>query len=622
MNFSRKARIYIIAMFILAVSVAVVCNGLYPVTGLGDYLLWLVFTLMIAVSDHFPVQVRPGWSLELDLIPTAAAILLFPPGVVLAICGLGILAGSMKPETDWQDLLFNLSQKLVTAGAATLSLHLISPAAWSPAYPLSWLAAAAASMVIVLVRSLLVGGMASIQQGSPWFREWSAGLERSLGAEAVLIVIGVLAAMIIAPYPWALILVLAAAGGIHLAITRLHQSYQQQEILVESHTRKAETLQIYVDRLKKSNEELQAVASINLELRKAQNRAELIALILEQACRHTGTPSGLISLRSADSGSWVVESARGSWSRSQGMKIAPASPLAGRNTQPGMASVIPDLRHNSQPVSLDWIDGDCSAAGVPLAAQGETFGMLWTGKINRFEPDELHKLVIIADSASSAIHRTGLFDQISREARRLAAENAELAKAYEGALESWARALELRGFESPGHSGRVTALAARVGLDLGMNNDQLAHLKRGALLHDIGKLGVPEQILTKAGPLNDEEWAAIRRHPQIGSDLLAPNRLFQTDLDVPYCHHERWDGTGYPRGLKGERIPLSARIFAVVDVYDSLTHDRPYRPAWSPEKTLEYIRKASGQQFDPQVVEKFLMILEGGPAVPEINTRK
>jgi HD-GYP domain-containing protein (c-di-GMP phosphodiesterase class II) len=141
-----------------------------------------------------------------------------------------------------------------------------------------------------------------------------------------------------------------------------------------------------------------------------------------------------------------------------------------------------------------------------------------------------------------------------------------------------------------------------------VNEKDLINMRRGALLHDIGKMGVPDNILLKPGKLTDEEWIIMRRHPQLAYEMLQPIQYLHQSLDIPYCHHEKWDGTGYPRGLKAEQIPLAGRIFAIVDVWDALTSDRPYRKAWTKAKTLNYIRAQSGSYFDPQVVEKFTEI--------------
>ena len=145
----------------------------------------------------------------------------------------------------------------------------------------------------------------------------------------------------------------------------------------------------------------------------------------------------------------------------------------------------------------------------------------------------------------------------------------------------------------------------------GFNEEDLLHLRWGTLLHDIGKMGVPDNILLKPEPLTEDEWLIMRKHPQYAYDLLKPIAFLGSALDIPYSHHEKWDGTGYPRGLKAYEIPFAARLFAVVDVWDALTSDRPYRPAWSKEEALAFIREQSGKHFDPQVVDVFISLLHG-----------
>jgi len=169
-------------------------------------------------------------------------------------------------------------------------------------------------------------------------------------------------------------------------------------------------------------------------------------------------------------------------------------------------------------------------------------------------------------------------------------------------------ALELRDNETAGHTQRVTDLTVRLARAMGMNHEEVAHIRRGALLHDIGKMGIPDAILGKPGPLSDDEWDIMRRHPVYAYELLSRILHLRPALDIPYCHHEKWDGTGYPRGLKGEQIPLAAQIFAVVDVWDALRSDRSYRPAWTEERAREYIREQSGKHFDPTVVDAFFTL--------------
>jgi len=167
----------------------------------------------------------------------------------------------------------------------------------------------------------------------------------------------------------------------------------------------------------------------------------------------------------------------------------------------------------------------------------------------------------------------------------------------------------LRDKETEGHTQRVTKVALRLAGAMGLDNDELIQVHRGALLHDIGKMCVPDHILLKPGALTEAEWAVIKEHPQFAFDLISPIDFLRPALDIPYGHHERWNGTGYPRGLKGEQIPLAARIFAVVDVYDALTSDRPYRRAWTKEKALEHIQSEAGTYFDPNVVQEFIEVI-------------
>ena len=191
----------------------------------------------------------------------------------------------------------------------------------------------------------------------------------------------------------------------------------------------------------------------------------------------------------------------------------------------------------------------------------------------------------------------------------LQSSNLELSLAYDATIEGWSRALDLRDKETEGHTLRVTQMTIDLARAFGLSEEELVQVRWGALLHDIGKMGVPDGILLKPGALTEDEWVAMKKHPRFAYELLSPVRYLRLALDIPYCHHEKWDGTGYPRGLKGTQIPLVARIFAVVDVWDALKSDRPYRAGWEEEKILEHIRALSGTHFDPQVVDAFMHIL-------------
>ncbi len=209
----------------------------------------------------------------------------------------------------------------------------------------------------------------------------------------------------------------------------------------------------------------------------------------------------------------------------------------------------------------------------------------------------------LAGQTAIAIENATLFQNLQHT-------NTELRLAYDATIEGWSHALDLRDKETEGHTLRVTEMSIRLAKRMGLSEQEQLQVRRGALLHDIGKMGIPDEILHKAGILTEEEWKVMRKHPQFAYEMLSPIPYLQGSLDIPYCHHEKWDGTGYPRGLKREEIPLIARIFAVVDVWDALTSDRPYRAAWSPEQALHYIHSLSGSHFDPYIVEAFLKMRE------------
>jgi HD-GYP domain-containing protein (c-di-GMP phosphodiesterase class II) len=208
-----------------------------------------------------------------------------------------------------------------------------------------------------------------------------------------------------------------------------------------------------------------------------------------------------------------------------------------------------------------------------------------------------------ATQAAIAIDNARLFENLQRT-------NAELILAYDTTLEGWSRALELHDHTTSEQSDRIADMTTRLARELGVSDYDEIHIRRGAILHDIGKMGVPDDILNKMGPLSEEEWEIMRCHPTYAYDLLSPISYLRPALDIPYCHHERWDGKGYPVGLKGEQIPLAARIFSVVDVWDSMLSDRPYRDALSEDEVLRYIELNAGTQFDPTAVDAFLNLVQ------------
>jgi PAS domain S-box-containing protein/putative nucleotidyltransferase with HDIG domain len=243
----------------------------------------------------------------------------------------------------------------------------------------------------------------------------------------------------------------------------------------------------------------------------------------------------------------------------------------------------------------------CEYFGVPLIAKGQLKGVLEIFNRSPLNSDQewLGMLETLAGQAAIAIDNLELFQNLQKS-------HTDVVIAYDSTLEGWSGALDLRDEETEGHTQRVTELTLQLARAMGIENQDLVNIRRGALLHDIGKMGIPDRILLKPGPLTEEEWEIMRKHPTYAYKLLSPIAYLRPALEIPYCHHEKWDGTGYPRGLKGEEIPLAARIFAVVDVWDALRSDRPYRKAWSEEQTLEFIEEQAGKHFDPEVVRVFL----------------
>ena len=251
-------------------------------------------------------------------------------------------------------------------------------------------------------------------------------------------------------------------------------------------------------------------------------------------------------------------------------------------------------------------EGFVSYHGVPLVANGQVKGVLelWHRSPFHLDEEDLEFLETLAGQAAIAVDNANLFRELQRS-------NDELSMAYDSTIAGWSGALDLRDKETEGHSQRVTRETIRLAREMGLDGAELLHIRRGALLHDIGKMGVPDAILLKPGPLSDEEWAIMKKHPSNALELLAPIEYLRPSLDIPYSHHEKWDGSGYPRALSGEQIPLAARLFAVVDVWDALCSDRPYRKGWHIDRVLEHIRAGSGSHFDPQVVEAFLRLHAG-----------
>ena len=282
--------------------------------------------------------------------------------------------------------------------------------------------------------------------------------------------------------------------------------------------------------------------------------------------------------------------------------------------------IIPDINLEKQ-FKTNLTDPNVklmSSLVVPMLMGEEALGgiMVYSQFARQWNEDEIRLLSLLANQTAIAIENTRLFKAehtIRKRAESLHLQTIQQAQdltlAYDATIEGWSRALDLRDKETEEHTLRVTNLTLQLAQAVGVSDSELIHIRRGALLHDIGKMGISDDVLHKSGELSDEEWTMMRRHPQLAYEMLSPIAYLLPALDIPYCHHEKWDGSGYPRGLKGEEIPLAARIFSIVDVFDALTSDRPYRPAWTMKKAVAYIRQQAGLYFDPKIVNVFIELI-------------
>lgn len=239
---------------------------------------------------------------------------------------------------------------------------------------------------------------------------------------------------------------------------------------------------------------------------------------------------------------------------------------------------------------------------APLKIKDTLIGVIYVDNRARsgiFQIQDQNLITAFADQAAMAIDNAQLFDDLQ-------SKNRELEEAYQATLEGWVSALDMRDKETEGHTQRVTVLTQRLARFMGVDDEAMVHITRGALLHDIGKMAIPDSILLKPGALTVEERELIKQHPQLAYDMLRRIEFLLPAVDIPHYHHEKWDGSGYPDGLRGEEIPLAARIFPVVDVWDALTSDRPYRKGLPHDEVKARIKADAGSHFDPQVVEAFL----------------
>lgn len=350
---------------------------------------------------------------------------------------------------------------------------------------------------------------------------------------------------------------------------------------------------------------LRALRAIDLAISGSLDLRVTLNVILDQVTTQLGVDAAVILLLNPHTQTLDYKEGRGlRFDAMKQTRLALGHGYAGRSALSRQTITIPDLRSATGELERSRLlreEGFVAYCVAPLITKGIVKGALEIFHRSPLEMDQgwIEYLESLAGQAAIAVDGATLFSDLQRA-------NMELSVAYDATLEGWSRALDLRDKETEGHTERVTELTLRLARSMGVGDVELVQIRRGAILHDVGKLGIPDSILLKAGPLTDKEWAVMKQHPVYAYQWLHPIHYLRPALDIPYCHHEKWDGSGYPRGLKSETIPLAARIFAIVDVWDALRSDRPYRKAWSVEKTREHIISLIGTHFDPRVAQAFL----------------
>ena len=364
-------------------------------------------------------------------------------------------------------------------------------------------------------------------------------------------------------------------------------------------------------RLRKQIQQLSALRSIDLAITSGLDLNLLLSMLLDQVAGLLMVDAASVLLFNAKTN--VLEFVAGRGFRSSILRhtrLKMGEGYAGRVALERRLIHIPDLEtHPMDFLRSPQFAGESfvSYHGVPLLAKGRVLGVLEIFQRSPLNPDDdwLNFLKAISGQAAIAIDNAMMF-------KELQIANIELNLAYDVTIEGLSRALDLRDKESEEHTQRVTEIALKLASALGVAESDLVHVRRGSILHDIGKVAIPDHILFKRGPLEEEEWKIMRRHPEIAVELLSPVAYLSSAMDIPHWHHEKWDGTGYPDQLTGERIPFSARLFSFADVYEALTSERPYRPAWRRQDAIQYIESQSGRHFDPKIMPTFMGMVRTG----------
>jgi PAS domain S-box-containing protein len=360
------------------------------------------------------------------------------------------------------------------------------------------------------------------------------------------------------------------------------------------------------DKLQHQFRRLAALRAIDLAITTNFDLHLILNLLLDQSLPQLGVDAAAVLLLNTHLQALEYAAGRGFWGDAVARTRVPLGEgPAGRAALERRSIHISDLANLGDAGAGQGVEGEgfVSAYVIPLIIKGAVKGVLELFHRGPISPKADWKdfAEMVAEQAAIAIDNIALFEDLQRS-------NTNLAMAYDTTLEGWSRALDLRDRETEGHTRRVTELTLRLSRAMGLGESELAHIRRGAILHDIGKMAIPDSILLKPAPLTEDEWEVMRRHPVYAFEMLSPIDYLRPALDIPYCHHEKWDGTGYPRQLRGEQIPPAARIFAVVDVWDALRSGRPYRAAWNQDKVLEHIKSLAGFYFDARIVEQFLKL--------------
>jgi len=364
----------------------------------------------------------------------------------------------------------------------------------------------------------------------------------------------------------------------------------------------------YSQKVEAKASQFEALARVGSEINSSLELPRVLSDVMDNLVTLMGAQRGFLMLKDSDE-NLIVQVARGIDQIDLDQdEFAISKTVVNKVVETGRLILTRNAQDDPRFESRESVSGFrlLSILCVPLKIKDHLIGVIYLDNrslTGAFNDKHLDLIAALSDQAAIALQNARLFDELQ-------AGKDELEIAYHATLEGWVRALDLRDKETEGHTQRVTSLTIQLARKMGFIDDDIVHIRRGSLLHDIGKMAIPDGILLKPGRLTDDERAIVEQHPQFACDVLYPIKFLQPVLDIPYCHHEKWDGSGYPRGLKGDNIPKAARLFAVVDVWDALVSDRPYRAKMSPAEAEKIIRELSGSHFEPSIVDAFFALEE------------